>query len=160
MAGWAGGPASRPETCDCHLDRGGPGAGDDLAQGPGPGPSALAPACKQRNLAPDPRAIGRASYVPFRTSAALPKCLTYALDFGLTQTAESPSLIVSGAPPTPARPRRQAGRARYGAVSGNRAIEAVKVCRKFCPPTGPSSPAQKNPATGILPSLFASRPAS
>src|SRR5215472_18185495 len=49
---------------------------------------------------------------------------------------------------------------RYGAVSGNRAIEAVKVCRKFCPPTGPSSPPQKNPATGILPSIVASSPAS
>jgi Domain of unknown function (DUF4132) len=43
---------------------------------------------------------------------------------------------------------------------GNRAIEAVNVCRKFCPPTGPSSPAQKNPATGMSPSMFAMSPVS
>jgi hypothetical protein len=30
----------------------------------------------------------------------------------------------------------------------------VKACRKFRPPTGPSSPAQKNPATGISPSVI------
>jgi hypothetical protein len=46
------------------------------------------------------------------------------------------------------------------ASAGNSAIDAVKVCRKFCPPTGPSSPAQKNPATGISPSSAASSPAS
>ena len=34
------------------------------------------------------------------------------------------------------------------------------MCRKFCPPTGPSSPAQKNPATGISPSISAISPAS
>ena len=47
-----------------------------------------------------------------------------------------------------------------GAVPGNSAMDAVKVCRKFWPPTGPSSPAQKNPATGMLPSSSASSPAS
>src|SRR5215468_6027402 len=41
MDRWAGGPASGLETCDGHLDCNGPGTGDDLAQGPGPGPSAL-----------------------------------------------------------------------------------------------------------------------
>src|ERR1700730_15803307 len=39
-------------------------------------------------------------------------------------------------------------------------MDAVKVCRKFSPPTGPSSPLQKNPATGISPSIFARSPAS
>jgi hypothetical protein len=40
------------------------------------------------------------------------------------------------------------------------AIDAVKPCRKFLLPTGPSSPAQKKPATGGSSSSEASRAAS
>ncbi len=42
----------------------------------------------------------------------------------------------------------------------NRAIDAVKPCRKFFPPTGPISPAQLNPASGILPSFSETSDAS
>ena len=35
----------------------------------------------------------------------------------------------------------------------NSAIDAVKPCRKFFPPTGPISPAQLNPASGRPPSF-------
>ena len=69
-------------------------------------------------------------------------------------TGERP-VIVRCYPGFPGR-----GSGPYGATSGNSAIDAVKACRKFCPATGPSSPAQKNPATGISPSIFASSPAS
>ena len=54
----------------------------------------------------------------------------------------------------------KAGGSGTAGVSGKSAMEAVKVCRKFWPPTGPSSPAQKKPAMGTGPSISASRPAS
>jgi hypothetical protein len=54
---------------------------------------------------------------------------------------------------------------RFGAehrhqASANSAIDAVKPCRKFFPPTGPISPAQLNPASGRPPSILETSDAS
>src|SRR6185312_5740726 len=43
MAGWPGRPVPGLEACRCHVGRHGTGAGDDLAEGPGPGSPALTP---------------------------------------------------------------------------------------------------------------------
>jgi len=45
-------------------------------------------------------------------------------------------------------------------ASTNRAMDAVKPCRKFFPPTGPISPAQLHPASGRPPKLLETSDAS